>query len=93
MLLAVAAVLSSMFWFPEPADVDPQATAFLAIERDYLASPWTLSKIAMTALIPVWFIACAWVFCRRSWVGGFILISAGTLLCNERRVSRRITGR
>jgi hypothetical protein len=31
-------------------------------------------------LVPAWFIACVWAFWRRSWVGGFVLITAGTLL-------------
>jgi hypothetical protein len=34
----------------------------------------------MTAAIPLWFVACAWAFWRRSWLGGFIVISVGTLL-------------
>jgi hypothetical protein len=78
--LTVVAVLSSMFWFPEPATVDPQATAFLAMERQYMTGPWTAGKIAMTALVPAWFIACAWACWRRSWIGGFVLICAGALL-------------
>jgi hypothetical protein len=32
------------------------------------------------ALVPAWFVACAWACWRRSWVGGFVLITAGTLL-------------
>ena len=79
-ILTVLAVLSSMFWFPAPATVDPQATAFLAIERQYVTGPWTPGKIGMIALVPAWFIGCAWAFWRRSWVGGFALITAGTLL-------------
>jgi hypothetical protein len=31
-------------------------------------------------LVPLWFITLAWSFRRRSWVGGFTLITAGTLL-------------
>ena len=78
--LTVLAVLSSMFWFPEPATIDPQATAFLAMERQYLMGPWTAGKIAMTALVPAWFIACAWACWRRSWIAGFVLICAGAVL-------------
>lgn len=79
-VLTVAAVGSSMFWFPAPAVVDQRVTAFLAIERQYVTAPLTLGKSAMTALVPLWFIALAWSFWRGSWVAGFAVISAGTLL-------------
>lgn len=80
MALTIVAMTSSMFWFPAPAAADPRATAFLAIERQYITGPWTIGKVAMTTLVPFWFIALAWAFWRRSWVGGFIVISVGTLL-------------
>jgi hypothetical protein len=80
MAVTVVAVLSSMFWFPAPTRAEQRATVFLAMERQYMMTQWTFSKIAMTALVPGWFIACAWAFWRRSWVTGFVVISAGTLL-------------
>lgn len=78
--LTIVAVLSSMFWFPPPAATDPRATAFLAMERQYITGAWTFSKVAMTALVPVWFIALAWAFWRRSWLAGFVVINVGALL-------------
>ena|SRR5688572_1374806 len=57
-----------------------RSASFLAMERQYMMGPWTPGKIAMTALVPAWFVACAWACWRRSWVGGFVLITAGTLL-------------
>lgn len=78
--LTLVAVLSSMFWFPPPAASDPRAAAFLAMERQYITGPWTFSKVAMTALVPGWFIALAWAFWRRSWPAGFLVINVGTLL-------------
>ena len=79
-VLTVVAVLSSTFWFPAPATGDPRAAAFLAVERQYITGPLTLGKVAMTALVPIWFIALASMFRRRSWVGGAIVIGVGTLL-------------
>jgi hypothetical protein len=35
--LTIAAVLSSIFWFPTPAATDPRAAAFLAMERQYIS--------------------------------------------------------
>jgi len=78
--LTIVAVLSSKFWFSAPAATDPRAAAFLAVERQYITGPWTLSKVTMTALVPVWFIALAWVFWRRSWLAGFLVINVGALL-------------
>lgn len=78
--LTIVAVLSSMFWFPAPAATDPQAAAFLAMERQYITGAWTLSKVAMTALVPVWFIALGWAFWQRSWLTGFLVINVGALL-------------
>ena len=78
--LTIVAVLSSMFWFPAPAASDPRAAAFLAMERQYITGSWTFSKVAMTALVPVWFIALAWAFWRRSWLAGFLVINVGALL-------------
>jgi len=78
--LTIVAVLSSMFWFPPPAATDPRAAAFLATERQYLTGAWTISKVAMTALVPVWFLALARAFWRRSWLAGFVVINVGVLL-------------
>ncbi|MEB3323655.1 MAG: hypothetical protein VKI81_12605 [Synechococcaceae cyanobacterium] len=76
----VVAVLSSMFWFPAPETTDPRAAAFLAMEQQYVSGAWTLSKVAMTALVPVWFVALAWAFWQRSWMAGFVVINVGALL-------------
>ena len=78
--LTIVAVLSSMFWFPAPAATDPRAAAFLAMERQYITGAWTISKVAMTALVPVWFAALAWAFWRRSWLAGFLVVNTGALL-------------
>jgi hypothetical protein len=78
--LTIVAVLSSMFWFPPPATTDARSAAFLAMERQYITGPWTFNKVAMTALVPVWFVALAWAFWRRSWLAGFVVINVGALL-------------
>jgi hypothetical protein len=78
--ITIIAVTSSMFWFHAPAAPDPQAVQFLAAERRYVTGPVTIGKIAMFALVPLWFAALVWAFRRRSWVGGAMVITAGTLL-------------
>jgi hypothetical protein len=78
--LTVLAVLSSMFWFPAPETADPRAAEFLEMEREYVSGSWGVAKLAMTALVPVWFIALATAFWRRSWLAGLLVINLGTLL-------------
>ena len=79
-VITLVAVTSSMFWFPAPATPNPQAAAFLAAERQYVTGPVTLGKLAIAALVPIWFVALASAFRRRSWVGGALVITAGTVL-------------
>jgi hypothetical protein len=79
-VLTIVAVASSMFWFPAPQAADAGVASFLAMERAYVAGGWTLSKIALTALIPIWFIALAFAFWRRSWLAGFVVINLGVAL-------------
>ncbi|NIV18185.1 MAG: hypothetical protein GWN47_07160 [Woeseiaceae bacterium] len=79
-VITILAVLSSMFWFPAPDVTDPRAAAFLDMERQYISGSWTLAKIAMTAMVPVWFAVLAWAFWQRSWLAGFLVINIGALL-------------
>jgi hypothetical protein len=69
-----------MFWFAAPATPDPQAAAFLAAERQYITGPVTPEKLAVTMLVPIWFVALAWAFRRRAWLSGAAVVIAGTLL-------------
>jgi len=79
-VLTIVAVASSMFWLPAPGTSDPRATAFLAMEQQYALGVWTLSKIAMALLIPVWFSTLALAFWKRSWVAGFMVLNTGVAL-------------
>jgi hypothetical protein len=80
MALTVVAVTSSMFWFPAPATPDATAATFLEVERRWIAGPLTLGQIALTGLIPVWFVALATAFRRRLWAAAALVIVAGTAL-------------
>jgi len=78
--LTIAAVLSSMFWFPAPAQADPRASGFLAMEREYVTGGWTWLKTGMTVLVPVWFVALGWAFWRRSLIAGIAVVNVGAAL-------------
>ena len=79
-VLTVLALATSMFWFPAPQRVDPKAVAFLAVEREYLTSDWTFTKILLALLVPVSFAALAVAFWRRSLVWGLAVINAMVLV-------------
>jgi hypothetical protein len=78
--LTLVAATTSMFWFPAPAVPDPRGAALLAVEREYVRGPMTLSRMVLTGLIPVWFVVLAWAVRKRSWLGVAAVIGAGTLL-------------
>ena len=79
-MLTLVAVTSSMFWFPAPTAPDPRGAALLAVEREYLSGPLTVSRMLLTGLIPVWFVLLAWAVRQLSWVGVVTVIGAGTFL-------------
>ena len=54
-LLVVLAILSSMFWFPAPANPDPQMIEFLEMEKVHLTSGWTGEKIITVLAILAFF--------------------------------------
>ncbi len=62
--------MTSMFWFPKPESVSPQAVEFLELEKQYLTGDWNLAKILTALLIPLSLGALAAAFWKRSlWLG------------------------
>jgi hypothetical protein len=80
MVLTVVALATSMFWFPIPKRADPRAAEFLAVEREYLTSDWSLWKVMLALLVPVSFAALAVAFWKRSLVWGLAVINAMVLV-------------
>lgn len=75
--LSVLAILSSMFWFPPPAQVRPDVEEFLAMERAVLRNGWTMSSITGLASILLYAIALVTAFWRRSWRLGLAVAILG----------------
>jgi hypothetical protein len=75
----LVAIVTSMFWFPAPESVDGNTATFLEVERRYVEQPWTLAKVTLLALIPIWFAAVTWAFWNRSWLVGLAVVNAGVL--------------
>jgi hypothetical protein len=78
--LTIVALATSMFWFPAPERADPGAAEFLAVEREYLTSDWSLWKVLLALVVPVSFAALAVAFWRRSLVWGLAVINAMVLV-------------
>lgn len=64
---SIFALFTSMFWFPAPAENNPQVLEFLAFEMDYLKSPWTLPKIVMSLAVPLFFFMLLTAAWKRNW--------------------------
>ena len=79
-VLTVVALSTSMFWFPAPKRVDPRAAEFLAVEREYLTSDWSLWKVLLALIVPASFAALAVAFWKRSLVWGVAVINAMVLV-------------
>lgn len=81
--LSVFAMLTSMFWFPQPAQVSSQVQEFLAFERNYLTSDWDAMKITLAATVPISLSLLALAFWIRSlWMGiaVIVLMAVGKVL-------------
>ncbi len=76
MVGTLIALATSMFWFPAPAQPDPQVIAFLHAERAYLVSPWTPQKLVLSLVVPGFFLLLGLAFWRRSWWYGLGIINA-----------------
>lgn len=77
--ITIAALLTSMFWFPAPATVDPAVEQFLKAERDYLLGAWTLGKVLASMTVPAFFYFLALAFWKRSWRWGLAVINLAAL--------------
>lgn len=73
--VTVVALVSSMAWFPAPAQPDPKVLEFLAFEQDWLVGDWTAGKVVMTLLVPLALTAYCAAFWRRSLVWGLVVLN------------------
>ena len=71
----LVALATSMFWFPAPAQPDPQVLEFLDFERAWLTGDWDAQKIALTLLVPLSLAAYRLAFWRRSLLWGLVILN------------------
>jgi len=79
LVVTLIALLTSMFWFPAPASVDPMVIQFLEIEKEYILGPMTATKIMLWLTVPLFFILLAVTFWKRSWWWGLAIINLAAL--------------
>lgn len=78
--LTLIALLTSMFWFPKPATVEPKVEEFLAMEMEYLFGEWNGMKFLLSSMVPLTLFALACAFWRQSWKYGILVINLIAIL-------------
>jgi len=78
-VVTLVALVTSMAWFPAPAQPDPAVVQLLEVERDYLLGEWTLGKIVVALLVPVVFGGIAVALWRRSIGWALVVINVAVL--------------
>lgn len=79
LVITVAALFTSMFWFSAPAIVDPAVAKFLQVEKDYILGGWTITKVFASLTVPAFFYFLALAFWKRSWWWGVAVINLAAL--------------
>ena len=79
-LLTVLAILTSMFWFPVPAEINPQVMEFLNMEKEYLTSDFNVIKAISLVGIIAFLVLLAYSFWNRSVKMGLGIAISGAVL-------------
>lgn len=77
--LTILAIVTSMFWFPTPAEVDPRVTEFLTMERERLNAGFDRPNMIGIIFVVGFLVALAAAFWRRSLIlgGAVAVLGAG----------------
>jgi hypothetical protein len=75
-VVAIILIATNFFWFPMPAQPDPQAIEFLEAEMAFVNSPWTLEKVLLTLSIPVSLFLLGFALWKRSLLAGLLILDA-----------------
>ncbi len=79
MIVTILALLTSMFWFPAPAVVDPMVSQFLEAEKEFILGPLSAQKVFFWLTVPLFFFLLALAFWKRSWWWGVAVINIAAL--------------
>ncbi len=79
MIVTILALLTSMFWFPAPATVDPMVSQFLDAEKEFILGPLSAQKVFFWLTVPLFFGLLALAFWKRSWWWGVAVINIAAL--------------
>jgi hypothetical protein len=73
-MLTLFALVTTLFWLPEPERPYPRAVAFLTVEKEYPTGNWTLEG-ALGLLVPVSLGTLTLAFWRRSLLYGLVVLN------------------
>lgn len=71
---------TSLFWFPAPAQIDPQVQAYLAWELEFLTNGNIVAQITLLLMVIGFFTLLLLAFWKRNWLYGLAVLNIGTLL-------------
>ncbi|MGK5110840.1 hypothetical protein [Geodermatophilus sp. CPCC 205506] len=75
MACTLVALASSIFWFPAPAQPDPQVLEFLDFERKWLTGNWNAQKTLLALVAPLSLAAFCLAFWKRSVGWGLVILN------------------
>ncbi len=67
-------LMTSMFWFPVPSVISPAVEKFLAMEKEWLRSTWSMKEAILGLTVPIFFAVLALAFWKRSLVFGLAIV-------------------
>lgn len=67
-------LMTSMFWFPVPSVISPDVEKFLAMEKEWLRSTWSMKEVILGLTVPIFFAVLALAFWKRSLVFGLAIV-------------------
>lgn len=72
--LSLAGLVSSMFWFPKPDEVDPKVQGFLDMEKEFLLNLTPAKAVSLSA-IPIKMTMLLTAFWHRSLGWGLVVVN------------------
>lgn len=80
LLITLLLFPTSLFWFPAPAQADPQVLAYLAWEQSFVTGDNLAAQVVLVLMVIAFFFLLGLAFWKHSWLYGLVVLNAATLL-------------
>ncbi len=80
MAISFLMIMTSMFWFNEPAEPNEDVALFLEMEKNWIKQPLTWYKTLEIMLIPITFFLLALTFWTKNIFVGYLIFSTSILM-------------